>query len=113
MVRFKPPKMGHARYLYKRLKQGLCLHLNEFLSPQNRPDKRLVVTADSAYAKISDDARLFLILENGRQYFLDANKQQISSMRFGQYGISMSDVANVEARNQRNPSRSVTNTDLV
>ena len=95
---FQTTKDGARTVFVQTVKTGTLPAFERIFITQNRPDKRLVVTADSAYAKISDDARLFLILENGRQYFLDANKQQISSMRFGQYGISMSDVANVEAR---------------
>ena len=95
---FQTTKDGTRTVFVQRVKTGALPAFEQVFISQNRPDKRLIVTADSAYAKVSDDGRLFLILENGRQYLIDASKQQISSMHFGQYGVSLTDVANMEAR---------------
>ena len=95
---FQTTKDGARTVFVQTVKTGVAPSFERIFISQNQPDKNLIITADSAYAKTSDDARLFLILDNGRQYLLENDKQQVSSMRFGQYGISLSDIANEQAR---------------
>lgn len=119
---FQSTKNGERTvYVQSIQKEGLPVFKQVFVSQQNATQSS-VVTASSARAELGSDGRLFLILEDGRQYFMEdqarsletvdavgaaglalvpqvgAAPVQVSSMRFGEYGVSLSEISNEQAR---------------
>ncbi len=95
---FQTTKSGERTVFVGTVKTGVLPEFEHIFVAQKRDDKHLTVIADSAKMQESADGRSFLVLNDGRQYLLEADKGQISSMRFGHYGLSLEDWVNIDVR---------------
>ena len=93
---FQTTKNGERTVFVGQVKTGVLPEFEHIFVAQQQTDKNLTVIAQSAKMQESADGRSFLILENGRQYLLEQNKDQVSSMRFGRYGLSLEDLVKVD-----------------
>ena len=89
---FQTTKNGERTVFVGQVKTGVLPEFEHIFVAQQQTDKNLTVIAQSAKMQESADGRSFLILENGRQYLLEQEKEQVSSMRFGRYGLSLEDL---------------------
>ena len=93
---FQTTKNGDRTIFVGQVKTGAIPEFENIFVTQNNKDKNLTVLAQSSKVQTSDDGRSFLVLENGRQYLLEQDKHQVSSMRFGRYGLSLDDIVSSE-----------------
>ncbi len=93
---FQTTRSGERTVFVGQVKTGVLPEFEQIFVAQQQTDKNLTVIAQSAKMQESADGRSFLILENGRQYLLEQEKEQVSSMRFGRYGLSLEDLIKVD-----------------
>lgn len=93
---FQTTKNGERTVFVGQVKVGVLPEFEHIFVAQKHEDKNLTVIAQSAKVQDSADGRSFLVLENGRQYLLEQDKGQVSSMRFGRYGLSLDDLVKVD-----------------
>ena len=95
---FQTTKNGERTVFVGQVKTGVLPEFEHIFVAQKQENKNLTVIAQSAKMQDSADGRAFLVLNDGRQYLLEEDKGQISSMRFGRYGVSLEDFVNMNVK---------------
>ena len=92
---FQTTKNGERTVFVGQVKTGVLPEFEQIFVAQQQTDK---IDGDCAVSQNAGERRwsLVLILENGRQYLLEQEKEQVSSMRFGRYGLSLEDLIKVD-----------------